>query len=159
MVADLLNGCILEVRFYAVYFAGRKIDATHVRAVILAIDVFIRVRLFPGAFRYGGNIVIASGGVVIRNEPAAQLADHFPFFDSYGGKQAVTGIGNRRFLYDRPLIVLFVYLEKRRLVGRFLRGQKDEAAGNKNCSETDEVYMITYFHIMILDAFGSYLQS
>ncbi len=128
MLAELLDGCILEVRFYSVYLAGRKIDAAHMRAVILAIDVFIRVRLFPGALRYGRNIVIASAGVVIRNESAAQLADHFPFFDSHGGKQAVAGIGNRRFSYHRPLIIFFVYLEGRRILGRFLGGQKHEGA-------------------------------
>src|SRR6266478_5443056 len=117
MLAELLDGCILEVRFYSVDLGGRRIDGGHMGAVILAIEVFIRVRLFPGALRYGGNIVIASGGVVIRNESAAQLADHFPFFDSHGGKQAVAGVGNRRFSYHRPLIIFYVYLEYRRILG------------------------------------------
>src|SRR6516165_10374473 len=105
MFADLLDGRILEVSFYSVYLAGRKIDAAYMGAVIFTIDVLMRVRFFPGALRYSGNIVIAPGGVVIRNESAAQLADHFPFFDSHGGKQTVAGIGNGRFSYDRPLII------------------------------------------------------
>src|SRR5881397_2050264 len=79
MLAKLLDRRILEVGFYPIDLAGRKIDAAHVTAVIFTIYVFVRMRLFPRAFRCGCNIMIAVGGVVIRNKPAAQLADHLAF--------------------------------------------------------------------------------
>src|ERR687898_612843 len=59
MFANLFDARVLKVGFYSVYLAGSKIDAAHVAAVSFTIDILVRVRLFPRAFRYGRDIVIA----------------------------------------------------------------------------------------------------
>ena len=53
MLTELLDRRVLEIGFSAVYCARREIDAAYVRAVILAVDVFIGPDFIAGAFRQG----------------------------------------------------------------------------------------------------------
>ena len=105
----MLDGRILKVRFHAVYLPGSKIDPAYMGAIIFAVDVFVRVRLLPRAFRYGSHVVIIVGVVLFGNQAATQLANHFFFDDFYTGEQTVARIGDKRFFYHRSFIILFVY--------------------------------------------------
>ena len=109
MITKLLDRGILKVGILSVDLARREIDAAHVSAVVLAVDIFVRLSFLQRAFRDCRQIMVAFGVIVIRNQPSSQLADHFTFFNLHRGKQAIAGARDRRLLNDSSGFVLLVY--------------------------------------------------
>jgi len=103
--AQAIDPGVLKMGIDTIDLTRRKIDTAHVGAVILAVEILIRVSFLLRAFDERANVMITLGKLF--EESATQLADYFAFLDSHHREQPISRTRDQRLL-DHGALVQFL---------------------------------------------------